>query len=126
MPAGKIANLQDGEDLILGCLVLGAGGGGRAERGLALIQSALEEGLTLSWVDAEDIPDDALTIQPYGMGSVAPLSEAAKDEIQRAGLVEVFPLNSMVEAVKELGAYLGKPIGCIVPSEPGLLTCRSH
>jgi hypothetical protein len=119
MPAGKIVNLQDGEDLILGCLVLGAGGGGRAERGLALIQSALEEGLTLSWVDADEIPDDALTVQPYGMGSVAPMSETAKAEIQRAGLVEVFPLDSMVEAVKELGAYLGQPIGCIVPSEPG-------
>jgi len=28
-------------------------------------------------------------------------------------------LGSMVEAVRELGHYLGKPIGCIVPSEPG-------
>src|SRR4030067_1019642 len=119
MPSGKITTLQEGEDLILGCLVLGTGGGGRAERGLRLIQSALEEGLTLSWVDAEDIPDDAMTVQPYGMGSVAPIPQATEDEIRHAGLVQTHPLDSMVEAVKELGLYLGQPIGCIVPSEPG-------
>src|SRR4030067_797657 len=82
MPSGKITTLQEGEDLILGCLVLGTGGGGRAERGLRLIQSALEEGLTLSWVDAEDIPDDAMTVQPYGMGSEAPLPQATEEEMQ--------------------------------------------
>lgn len=119
MPSGKITTMQDAEDLILGCLVLGTGGGGRAERGLKLIQAALDEGLILSWVDAGEIPDDAMTVQPYGMGSVAPMSQATKDEIQRAGLVETHPLDSMVEAVRELGDYLGQPIGCIVPSEPG-------
>lgn len=119
MPAGKITNMEEAEELILGCLVLGTGGGGRAERGLALIQAALDEGLTLSWVDADEIADDVMTVQPYGMGSVAPMSQAALEEIQRVGLVETHPLDSMVEAVRELGVYLGQPIGCIVPSEPG-------
>lgn len=119
MPAGRIANLQDAEDLILGCLILGTGGGGKPERGLQVFEAALEENLDLRWVDVEDIPDDALTVQPYGMGSVAPVTQATLDEIQRAGLKEVYPLTSMVEAVKELGAYLGRPITCIVPAEPG-------
>ena len=119
MPSGRIANLQDAEDLILGCLFLGTGGGGSAERGLCLLKAAIEEGLDLSWVDADEISDDALTVQPYGMGSVAPTTQETLDLIQRAGLKEVFPLTSLVEAVKELGQYLGKPIGCIVPAEPG-------
>lgn len=119
MPSGKIANLQDAEDLILGCLFLGTGGGGNAERGLRVAKAALEEGLSLSWVDVDEIPDDALTVQPYGMGSVAPVTQETLDEIQHAGLQEVFPLTSLTEAVKELGGYLGRPIGCIVPAEPG-------
>lgn len=119
MPSGKIANLQDAEDLILGCLFLGTGGGGNAERGLRVAKAALEEGLSLRWVDVDEIPDDALTVQPYGMGSVAPVTQETLDEIQHAGLQEVFPLTSLTEAVKELGGYLGRPIGCIVPAEPG-------
>ena len=119
MPSGRIANLQDAEDLILGCLFLGTGGGGQAERGLLVLKTAIEESLDLRWVDADEIPDDALTVQPYGMGSVAPATQETLDFIQSAGLEEVFPLTSMVEAVKELGQYLGKPIGCIVPAEPG-------
>jgi hypothetical protein len=119
MPSGRIANPQDAEDLILGCLFLGTGGGGSAERGLRVFKAAFEEGLDLRWVDVDEIPDDALTVQPYGMGSVAPVTQETLDVIQRAGLTEVFPLTSLMEAVKELGQYLGKPIGCIVPAEPG-------
>jgi hypothetical protein len=119
MPSGRIANLQDAEDLILGCLFLGTGGGGKPERGLQVFKAALEEGLDLRWVDMSTIPDDALTVQIYGMGSVAPMTQETRNEIQRAGLKEVFSLTSLVEAVKELAAYLGKPVGCIVPAEPG-------
>jgi len=119
MPAGKITNMQDGEDLVLGCLILGTGGGGKADRGLKLIEEALNEGLELSWVDADEIPDDALTVQPYGMGSVAPVSDETLQEIAQAGLEETIGLRSMTEAIKELGLYLGKPIGGIVPAEPG-------
>jgi DUF917 family protein len=119
MPTGKITNMEDAEALILGCLILGTGGGGQAERGLKLLKEALDEGLELTWVDASTISDEALTIQPYGMGSVAPVSQETWDEIKEAGLESVFPLDSMVQAVKELGEYLGKPIGAIIPAEPG-------
>jgi DUF917 family protein len=119
MPSGKITNMQDGEDLVLGCLILGTGGGGKADRGLKLIEEALAEGLELSWVDADAIPDDALTVQPYGMGSVAPVSKETLQEIEQAGLKETVGLRSMTEAIKELGLYMGKPIGGIVPAEPG-------
>jgi DUF917 family protein len=119
MPDGKLRNMQDAEDLILGCLILGTGGGGNAERGKQLFEQAMKEGLEISWTDAGQIPDDALTVQPYGMGSVAPVSKETLEEIESAGLKETVGLLSMVEAVRELGLYLGKPIGCLVPAEPG-------
>lgn len=119
MPSGKITNLEEAEDLILGCLFLGTGGGGSAERGLASVEEALQEGLTLSWVDANEIPDDVLTVTVYGMGSVAPVSPETLAEIERVGLKKPAGVHSMAQAVVELGAYLEKPIGCLVPAEPG-------
>jgi DUF917 family protein len=79
----------------------------------------MQEGLPLGWVDCDDIPDDVWTVTPYGMGSIAPLTQETLDEIERLGLVDRHRHNSMAEAVKELGQYLGQPIGCLVPAELG-------
>jgi DUF917 family protein len=119
MPRGKLQNLQDGEDLIHGCLFMGTGGGGSVRWGMNMLKSALEEGLSVEWVDVDDIPDEALTVTPYGMGSIAPVTQETLDEIERMGLVDRFGDRSMEEAVKELGRYLGKPIGCLVAAELG-------
>ena len=119
MPGGKLENLQDCEDFVRGCLFMATGGGGSVAWGMGMLRSALEEGLTLEWVDADEIADDALTVTPYGMGSIAPPSQETLDEIERVGLVNKFGDHSMEEAVKELGKYLGKPIGCLVAAELG-------
>ena len=119
MPGGKLENLQDCEDFVRGCLFMATGGGGSVAWGMGMLRSALEEGLALEWVDADEIADDALTVTPYGMGSIAPPSQETLDEIERVGLVNKFGDHSMEEAVKGLGKYLGKPIGCLVAAELG-------
>lgn len=119
MSKNQITSMQEGEDLVNGCLFLGTGGGGSPEKGLSMIQKALDEGLTLSWVAMDEIDDDVLTVTPFGMGSIAPQTRAALDEIEKVGLKQVFPDSNMEEAVKELGKYLGQPIGCLVAAEPG-------
>jgi len=119
MPRGKLENLQDCEDFVRGCLFMATGGGGSVEWGMGMLTAALEEGVTLEWVDVNDIPDDVWTVTPYGMGSIAPISQETLDEIERLGLVDRFGDRSMGEAVKELGDYLGEPIGCLVPAELG-------
>ncbi len=119
MPRGKLETFQDCEDLVHGCLFMGTGGGGSVEWGMGMLKAALEEGLPLEWVDVEDIPDDVWTVTPYGMGSIAPVSQEILAEIEQVDLVAKFGDRSMEEAVKELGNYLGKPIGCIVAAELG-------
>jgi DUF917 family protein len=119
MPYGKLENLQDCEDFVRGCLFMGTGGGGSVEWGLGMLKDALEDGLTLEWVDMNEIADDALTVTPYGMGSIAPATQETLDEIARVGLEDQFGDRSMEEAVRELGNYLGKPIGCLVAAELG-------
>lgn len=119
MPHGKLENFQDCEDFVNGCLFMGTGGGGSVSWGMGMLKDALEEGIALEWVDVDDIPDDALTVTAYGMGSIAPPSQEALDEIKQLGLVNRFGDRSIEEAVKELGKYLGQPIGCLVPAELG-------
>jgi DUF917 family protein len=119
VPRGRLETWEDCEDFVRGCLFMATGGGGSPEWGLGMLKPALEEGLTVEWVDASDIPDDVWTVTPYGMGSIAPMSEEKKKEIERWGLKDKFGDASMAEAVKELGEYLGHPIGCFVAAELG-------
>jgi DUF917 family protein len=119
MPHGKLETLQDCEDFVRGCLFMATGGGGRVQWGMGMLKEALEEGVPLEWVDVDDIPDDAWTVTAYGMGSIAPVSQETLDEIERLGLVNKFGDRSIEEAVKELGNYLGRPIGCLVAAELG-------
>jgi DUF917 family protein len=119
MPHGKLETLQDCEDFVRGCLFMATGGGGRVQWGMGMLKEALEEGVPLEWVDADDIPDDVWTVTAYGMGSIAPVSQETLDEIERLGLVNKFGDRSIEEAVKELGNYLGQPIGCLVAAELG-------
>jgi DUF917 family protein len=98
---------------------MGTGGGGGVEWGMGMLKGALEDGVTLEWVDAVDIPDNVWTVTPYGMGSIAPVSQETLDEIERVRLVDKFSDRSMEEAVKELEKYLGNPIRCIVAAELG-------
>ena len=119
MPYGRLENLQDCDDFVQGCLFMGTGGGGGVEWGMDMLKDALEDGLALEWVDASDIPDDAWTVTPYGMGSIAPTSQETLDEIEQLGLEDKLGNRSMEEAVKELDKHLGQPVGCIVPAELG-------
>ena len=115
----QLKTWQECEDFVRGCVFMGTGGGGKPEWGERMLRSALDEGLTIEWVDADDIPDDVWTVTPYGMGSIAPLTQETLDEIERRGLENKLGDTSMEEAIRELGNYLGQPIGCLVCAELG-------
>lgn len=119
MPRGKLATLEDCEDFVKGCLFMATGGGGAIKWGMGMLTEALQKGISVEWVDVDDIPDDALTVTAYSMGSIAPMSPEIANEIKRQGLTPTFGDDSILEAVRELGKYLGKPVGCLVPAELG-------
>ncbi len=119
MPQGTLRNRQDCNDFIRGCLFMGTGGGGGVEWGTEMLIAALDEGLPIEWVDISEIPDDAWTCTPYGMGSIAPLSPERQAQIDHLGLVDKLGHRAMETAVQELGKYAGVEIGAIVPGELG-------
>jgi len=119
MPRRILSTMQDCEDLIRGCLFMGTGGGGSAEWGREVFTAVLEEGLKIEWVDVDDIPDDAWTVTPYGMGSTAPPSPETQAEIARLGLVDRLGHRAMEVAVTEMEEQTRRKIGAIVPVELG-------
>lgn len=119
MPRGKLETIQDCEDFIQGCLFLGTGGGGSTEMGMRILKKAIEDGVPLGWVDADDIPDDVWSVNPCGTGSIAPISEETLRQIEEMGLEDKMGDNALIEAVKELEQYLGVSFGCVVAFEPG-------
>jgi len=119
MPRGALSTLEDCEDLIRGCLFMGTGGGGSAEWGRGVFSAALDEGLKIEWVDIDDISDDDWTVTPYGMGSIAPPSPEAQEEIARAGLVDRLGHTDMDLAVREMEEYAQVKIAALVPVELG-------
>jgi DUF917 family protein len=119
MGSVQLKTWQDCEDFIRGCVFMGTGGGGDPEWGERMLRSALDEGLTVAWVDVDEIPDDVWTVTPYGMGSIAPLTQETLDEIEKRGLEDRLGYAAMEEAIKELGDYMGETIGCLVCAELG-------
>jgi len=98
---------------------MGTGGGGGVEWGTEVLTAALDEGLAIEWVDISEIPDDAWTCTPYGMGSIAPPSPETQAQIEHLGLVDRLGHRAMEAAVRELGEYAGVEIGAIVAAELG-------
>lgn len=119
MSRHQLASIQDCEDFLRGCLVMGTGGGGSAENGMQFLKDALERRLSIEWVDAYTIPDDAWTVTPYLMGSIAPPSPEEAAALAELDQMNVTALHAMERSVKEMEDYIGKEIGAIVPVELG-------
>lgn len=112
---------QDAEDFVRGCTFYGTGGGGLPERGLESLLSEMEQGKEVGWIDVNELPDDALTVCPFLMGSIAPHTPEVLEEMKSFGLTT--PLydhkNTLAKAIMELSLYTGKKIDAVVPIELG-------
>lgn len=114
-----LRTIEECEDLLEGAVWLGTGGGGSYQEGIELLTEVINEGRTIEWMDAENIPDDAWTFTVGLHGSIAPMSAEVLDEIRAQGIVEADDEWYLVKVVKELGTALGREFGCVVPAELG-------
>lgn len=103
----RILNGQELEDLIRGCAILGTGGGGSPQKGLAIIRADLNQGRKFKLASLDEIPDAAWTASPYMCGSVSP------EGADQNGINEAFLAFSALEE------YLGRKFSASVPTEIG-------
>lgn len=112
----RVLSKQDVIDIIYGCTVLGTGGGGSLEGGVAIVEQDFEAGREFILADLDEVPDDEMVAVPYVCGSVSPLTE--EEEKKYAGL----PSMDVTEAVRSfqvLEDYFGKKFYGIIATELG-------
>ncbi len=115
MPGRTLIKKQDCIDFLTGLKLLGTGGGGSPASGLEMLLKALEEGLTLSWIDAAELPDDVYSCTTFGSGSISegrPENEEQIDQLgKKLGIPNKFGHRAPEMAVRELEAYSGVKVG---------------
>ncbi len=104
----RILNEIDIEHMLLGCTMLGTGGGGELEDGLDRIKKDLLNGKEFKLLNLEDLPDDELVASPYLCGS---LGAPSLD-------MEVEVLEDLL-SFKALQQYLGQKFYATVATELG-------
>jgi len=110
---------QEIEDFVRGCTFMGTGGGGNPKDGIAWLRATRDEGKEITLVNHTEIPDDAWTVCPFLMGSIAPLTEETKKRMNRLGLTSDAYKSIQAESVRLLEEYMGVKVGAIVAIELG-------
>jgi uncharacterized protein len=123
MPSRTLKNEQDCKDFLSGLKLLGTGGGGSPDAGMEMLSAALADGLDLSWIDANDLPEDVFSCTAFGSGSISEDTphdlEGINAQGKKLGLINKHGYRAPEVAVKELEAFTGRKIGAIVPVELG-------
>ncbi len=105
----KLRTLEDVCDLVRGASILGTGGGGSPKAGINLLKQVLEESKDIVIIDVEELPNDAILVSPYYLGTIAPKRLSKKIIIQ----------DPIMVAIKEMEKYLGRSIDALIPCELG-------
>lgn len=106
----KTLNKQDMIDLLYGCALLGTGGGGSLEEGLAMMEEDFAAGKELLLADLSEIPDDAYVATPYGCG--APVTEKPDTGV-------VLEKTPAIMAFERLERYIGEKFFAVSSTELG-------
>ena len=80
----KKLTLQEIKDTLVGCTILGTGGGGSLESGLEAVEKAWNAGHEFKLLSFDEINDDSYYANPYYCGSIVPKGDTSQkrgDEI---------------------------------------------
>jgi len=121
MPTRELKTREEVEDFVRGCTFYGTGGGGLPANGVESLMSELDKGNKVGWVDISEIPDDALTVCPYLMGSIAPHTPEVVKEMDGFGLTVSVnkEKDRLGKAIQQLAKFTGKKIDAVVAIELG-------
>ncbi|MBR5740007.1 MAG: DUF917 family protein, partial [Firmicutes bacterium] len=103
-------------DILYGCAILGTGGGGTLENGIALIDDALGKDKKFILADFDEVDPEMLIGTPYFCGAISPLTEEEEKKFGALPEAEKDPALLALEAVEKL---LGKDIPAMISTELG-------
>lgn len=95
------------EDILVGCTILGTGGGGSLSEGLRVVKNLVDQGKRFTLAKIDDLPPEALIGSPYYCGSVPP--EGSSHPSDRVALM----------AFDALESYLDRPFAGVIAAELG-------
>lgn len=103
-------NLKEAEleDILVGCAILGTGGGGSLTEGVKLIKGLIEKGKGFKLAKLEELDPEALIALPYYCGSLSPEGEEELSEME--------PLRRAFETLEE---YLNEEFKGVIAPELG-------
>ena len=79
----RILNREDMMNILLGCTILGTGGGGSLDEGIRIIDEALAAKKSFRLVSFDELDPEAIIATPYACGAISPLTEEEKKKYAR-------------------------------------------
>lgn len=76
----RTLDLQELKDIMIGCAILGTGGGGSLSEGMNVVEREWEAGNEFKLLDFSEIEDEADYASPYYCGCVVPEAQEAEEE----------------------------------------------
>ena len=112
----RILNREDMMNILLGCTILGTGGGGSLDEGIRIIDEALAAGKSFRLVSFDELDPDAVIGTPYACGAISPLTEEEKKKYARLKETEesMYLLN-----MKQIESFLRREVSAVISTELG-------
>lgn len=109
---------QAATDLCMGATVLGTGGGGSPDLGVALLEAAMDGGRVVRLATVEEISDEGIVVMPAFVGSIAP---GAKDDRYRRAMRDTILTEEspLLVGLHLLETHIGKKAVAALPVEMG-------
>lgn len=107
---------EDLMNILYGCAILGTGGGGSLDEGIAMIDEALAAGKTFRLATFEDLRPDDIIGTPYACGAISPLTE---EEIRKYARLKETDESFYILCMKQLEQFLGKEVTAVISTELG-------
>ena len=92
----RLLNREEITDILIGCSILGTGGGGALKEGMDAVERELEAGRTFKLLDFSEVRDDCYYVNPYLCGTVVPDDQA----VELSGQELPDPVTALEEYMK--------------------------
>ncbi|MBQ6510340.1 MAG: DUF917 domain-containing protein [Flexilinea sp.] len=107
---------EDLMNILIGCTIMGTGGGGSLDEGIRSIDEALAAGKTFRMVSFDELDPDAVIGTPYACGAISPLTDEEKKKYARLKETEesMYLLN-----IRQLESFLRQEVSAVISTELG-------